>query len=166
MFEHLDDPNPVAAGPDQRTAVREEIGRHRRRRVQRAAAATAVAVLLVAVGGLWAFASHDESSVVDTTQTDPSWPSFCAAAARIRDGQQHVETTGGTVVVPGLDADYASLTESAPDPTLRQALLDAQPMLLGRSGPPTPRSSCTPPARCRRLWWRGATPRPRSSAAS
>ncbi len=90
----------------------------------------------MALGGAWAFARRDDSSVVETTPLDQSWPTFCGAAARISDDHQHPDIGGGTVVVPGLDADYAMLTGSSPDPALQQALVDAKSFLLAPIGYP------------------------------
>ena len=138
MFEHLDDANPPSSDPDRKRAVLEGVARHRRARAQRVAMVVAVSAAIMIGGVVWAVVSRETTSVVTTNSTDTVPRSFCQVARQIQSDNQGVRITGNGVVVPGLDADYAALTEAAPDPELQQALHDAAGRLAGPIRPLTP----------------------------
>jgi len=131
MFEHLDDPNSPSPDAARKRAVLEGVARHRLGRARRGAVLAAGSALIVVGGVAWAVVSRDTTTVVTANSTDTVPPSFCQAAQQIQSDHQQATVTGNSVVVPKLDADYAALTDAAPDPELQQALHDAAGRLAG-----------------------------------
>jgi hypothetical protein len=129
MFEHLDDPNPPSPDADRKRAIVEGVSRHRRARARRVAVLAAGSALIVIFGVAWALVIRDTTTVVTANSTDTVPLSFCQAAQQIQNDQQQGIIAGNSVVVPNFDADYAALTDAAPDPELHQALHDAAGLL-------------------------------------
>jgi len=138
MFEHLDDPNPPSPDPHRKRAVLEGAARHRRARARRVALVAAVSAVIVAGGAAWVLVNRDTTTGVTANSTDTVPLSFCEAAQQIQSDHQHETITGNSVLVPNFDADYAALTEAAPDPGLQQALHDAAGLLAAPLRPLTP----------------------------